>query len=177
MAGSIILLNGTSSSGKTTLATELQRMLPSPWIVLSADRVLGGFPFDHPASSLDDVWRPLGRLFYDTVARFCDAGFDVIAEQVFQDPLQLEDAVDRLAGHRIWFVGVRCEVDEAERRENARGDGTPPGTARHQADLVHGGRAYDIEVDTSDITPQRAARTVADALSQPPSAFATLASS
>lgn len=177
MAGSIILLNGTSSSGKTTLAKELQRMLPSPWVVLSADRVLGGFPFDHPASKLDGVWRPLGRLFYDTAARFSDAGFDVIAEQVFQDPLQLEDAVARLAGHRLWFVGVRCELDEAERRENARGDGTPPGTARHQAELVHGDRVYDIEVDTSAITPGRAAQAVIDGLSEPPSAFATLAPS
>lgn len=177
MAGSIILLNGTSSSGKTTLATELQQMLPSPWVFLSADAVLGGFPFDHPACELDDVWRPLGGLFYDTVARFCDAGFDVIAEQVFQDPRQLEDAVERLAGHRVWFVGVRCELDDVERRENARGDGTPPGTALLQADLVHSGRVYDIEVDTSDVTPGRAARKVADGLSQTPSAFGTLASS
>jgi chloramphenicol 3-O phosphotransferase len=176
VAGSIILLNGTSSSGKTTLALELQRTLPSPWMFLSADAVLGGFPFDHPECKLDEVWRPLGRLFYDTVARFCDAGFDVIAEQVFQDRRQLDDAVHRLARHQVWFVGVRCDVNEAERRENARADGTPLGTARKQADLVHCDRVYDIEVDTSAIAPKQAARSVVDGLSRPPSAFTALAS-
>jgi chloramphenicol 3-O phosphotransferase len=40
-----------------------------------------------------------------------------------------------------------------ERREQARGDRTL-GLARWQYDKVHAGMAYDLELDTSDATPE-----------------------
>lgn len=50
VTGRVLLLNGTSSAGKTTLAQLLVRELPTPWIHLRADNVLGGYPFQHPAA-------------------------------------------------------------------------------------------------------------------------------
>ncbi len=40
--GKVILLNGCSSSGKTTLALALQRLLPTPWQLLSLDQFRDG---------------------------------------------------------------------------------------------------------------------------------------
>lgn len=176
MVGSIILLNGISSSGKSAIAHEMQKVLPEPWVILSADRVLGGFPFDHPAIQVDDVWRPLGLLFYETIGRFADGGFNVIAEQVFQDSRQLDDAVATLAARMLWFVGIHCDLDVAEQREAVRRDGTKVGTARYHSERVHRHGHYDIEIDTSAMTAQQAAEAIVKQLRTEPAAFGRIAS-
>jgi chloramphenicol 3-O phosphotransferase len=48
----IVLLNGTSSSGKTTLAKALQRAMPTPYLHLGIDTVVFALPgrwLDAPA--------------------------------------------------------------------------------------------------------------------------------
>lgn len=174
MTGRIILLNGTSSSGKSTLARALQTALPAPFIHLSADNVLGGYPFSHPATDTASL-RPLGRLFYETVALFADNDVDVVAEQVFQQPAQLEDAVRVLQTHRLWFVGVHCTLDVAEARERERNDGTTIGTARYQHDRVHRHGTYDVEVDTTTNPTGTSVGVIIGALDREPMAFRTLA--
>jgi chloramphenicol 3-O-phosphotransferase len=42
--GRIVLLNGTSSSGKTTLVRALQDLLPDPWIEIGIDRFVFALP-------------------------------------------------------------------------------------------------------------------------------------
>jgi chloramphenicol 3-O phosphotransferase len=48
----------------------------------------------------------------------------------------------------VLWVGVRCAAAVAAGRAIARGDSTP-GMAGSQADLVHEGVVYDLEVDTT----------------------------
>jgi chloramphenicol 3-O phosphotransferase len=48
----------------------------------------------------------------------------------------------------VLWVGVRCEAGVAAGRELARGDRVP-GMAASQAELVHQGVRYDLEVDTT----------------------------
>ncbi|MGZ6307651.1 MAG: phosphotransferase-like protein, partial [Ktedonobacterales bacterium] len=40
----VIIVNGGSSSGKTTIATYLQDMLPLPWLRLSIDTLIDAMP-------------------------------------------------------------------------------------------------------------------------------------
>ena len=42
MSGRIILLNGASSSGKSTLAREMQAQLETPFLHLSSDQLVDG---------------------------------------------------------------------------------------------------------------------------------------
>ena len=46
------------------------------------------------------------------------------------------------------LVGVRCDLDELERRETARGD-RRPGNARTQHQELYKEKQYDVEVDTT----------------------------
>ncbi|NEE45547.1 chloramphenicol phosphotransferase, partial [Streptomyces sp. SID8455] len=55
---------------------------------------------------------------------------------------------ERLGGLEVLWVGVRCEPEVAAGRETARGDRVA-GMAASQAELVHRGVAYDLEVDTT----------------------------
>ncbi len=63
----------------------------------------------------------------------------------------------------LW-VGVRCESAVAEGREIARGDRIS-GMAAAQAEIVHQGVRYDLEVDTTRTESLVCARTIAARLS------------
>ena len=59
----------------------------------------------------------------------------------------------------LW-VGVRCDGAVAAGREIARGDRVT-GMAASQADLVHRGVTYDLEVDTTHTESMECARAIA----------------
>ncbi len=59
----------------------------------------------------------------------------------------------------LW-AGVRCESSVAAGREVARGDRVT-GMAVSQAEVVHRGVRYDLEVDTTRDESMECARTIA----------------
>ena len=59
----------------------------------------------------------------------------------------------------LW-VGVRCAPEVAAEREIARGD-RAAGMAAGQAETVHQGVVYDIEIDTSHTESLDCARAIA----------------
>ena len=44
MTVQVILLNGASSSGKTSLARAIQRQLPTPWLTFGVDSLIAAMP-------------------------------------------------------------------------------------------------------------------------------------
>ncbi len=145
--GKIIMLNGVSSSGKSTLAKELERRLPG-FFHLSVD------DFDKVVNAMED--REAGRLipveteyfFHRTVAMFSDRGVNLIVDQILHDGFTTEDAIKTLGAHPVVFVGVHCPVEELRKREEARGD-RQVGQGEAQLAYVHQqGEVYDVEVNT-----------------------------
>jgi chloramphenicol 3-O phosphotransferase len=65
-----------------------------------------------------------------------------------------------VAGLAVLWVGVRCDSAVAAAREAARGDRIP-GMAVSQANVVHAGVSYDLEVDTTHTESLACARTIA----------------
>ncbi len=89
------------------------------------------------------------------------AGANVIIDDVFLGgPASQEPWRKALAGLDVLWVGVRCESEVAEAREIARGD-RPKGMAAAQAEKVHEGVSYDVEVDTTHMESLACARTIA----------------
>ncbi|UQZ35392.1 chloramphenicol phosphotransferase [Paenibacillus sp. PK3_47] len=144
--GSIILLNGVSSSGKSTLAKALIKRLPD-YFHYSID------DFDLVIERMED--RDHGRLipvpteyfYHRTIAMFADKGVNLIADHVIHDPFTRTDWLESLAGYDVLRVGVHCPPEELERRERERGD-RRIGQALEQLDFVHKDEVYDLEVDT-----------------------------
>lgn len=144
--GTIILLNGVSSSGKSTLAAKLLQNMSGyfPLAIDNFDEFIGQIE-DRPNQKYIPVDTEV--LFHKTIAMFSDAGIDVIVDHILYDPPTRKDFYETLAGYPVFFVGVHCPIAELERRERERGD-RRIGQGKTQLDFVHKHEVYDIEVDT-----------------------------
>lgn len=169
MAGSIILLNGTSSAGKTTLGQALQDQADGLWLLAGLDQYLAmlGKPYlsAHWGEILGDPVRPgmvgddLIRAMYAAAAAAADSGVNVVVDHVLVSDNWRRWACEVFAPRRAWLVGVRCDPVALEAREQARGDRTP-GQAVRQYNVVHEDCVYDIEIDTTHVDADAGAAAV-----------------
>lgn len=144
--GLIIVLNGVSSSGKTSLANELTKLLPD-FFTFSID------DYDIVIDKMED--RENGRLipieteyfYHKNVAMFADRGVNLILDQIIHDTKTMQTFYETLNEYTILFVGVHCSPEELTRREQFRGD-RHIGLAISQLEFVHRQEVYDIEVNT-----------------------------
>ena len=157
--GRVLILNGGSSAGKTTLGRGLQSALSDTWLLLGLDLLIWTLPprlINH-ANGLSvhegvivrgDLFMSLYAGFQSAVATLARSGVNVLL-----DDLTLDGTVDQqrwsevLQGLDVLWVGVRCAPAIAAERE-ARRQSRLPGIACHQAESVHVGVRYDVEVDT-----------------------------
>ncbi|MFD7535063.1 chloramphenicol phosphotransferase CPT family protein [Streptomyces sp. NPDC059819] len=175
--GRIIFLNGTSSSGKSSIARELVDILDDGvFFHLAVDSFNAMRTKRNLAQEDLDVALRRTRLgFHRSIAAMAEVGNDVVVDHVLSEPWRLIDCLSVLPPDNVLFVGVRCRLDELARREQARGD-RPPGLAALQYDLVHQHGDYDIECDTSAASPRDCAELIKEFLPRrpTPTAFARL---
>lgn len=180
-ATNILLLNGCTSAGKTSLARALQAQLPGCWLRFGIDDAFGMLPLalhDNP----DGVWFDtdawgdprlnMGKSGWTTLAAYRRAavamarsGANVIIDDVILDSAARDDWVAVLPANGAVICGVRCSLDELCRRERARGD-RRIGQARGQFRHVHDDMTYDIEVDTTAASPEACAEQIKSCLSR-----------
>jgi len=199
--GNIIFLNGTSSSGKTSITKALQEIMEGYYIWTGIDHFLGAAPNKIHTSS-DGINPPTFQGFlwiypngdnrvselrigpaalrlcagiYGAAAALAVTGNDVIIDDVIFDSRVLEEAVNTLHTFNVLFVGVRCPFEIAEQREQERGDRTQ-GLVKAHYDLVHSHGIYDFEVDTSTLTAMECAIQIKNRLQNgmPPDALQRL---
>jgi chloramphenicol 3-O phosphotransferase len=100
---------------------------------------------------------------YRAAAAYAAAGNHAVVDDVIYDPRVLEAAVEALGYTSVLFVGIRCPPEVAEERERDRGD-RALGGARVFADAVHRHGVYDLEVDSSILSPAESAAAIEAAL-------------
>lgn len=169
----IIFLNGASSSGKSSIAKQLQATLEEMYLHIGIDTFIGLMP--NKSNKLDAVnvmadgfyWKPTelnGRTIYKiakggygakvndayrtTIAHLADNGLNIIVDDVCDGAHEMKIWQDVLHNNDCLFVGVFCDNEELERREKVRED-RQIGTAIEQSLRVHQGIKYDLTVDTS----------------------------
>jgi len=194
--GNILILNGTSSSGKTSIVRALQELLDAPYLDAGIDKFLWMLPKRYLNEPLwhevfEYIWHkddgtakpeimagPLGHQLmsgmHHAIAVLARAGNNVIADHVLVEKRWLQECADLFSDFQAWFVGIRCPLEVLERRERERSDRTL-GQARAQFHLVHAHGLYDVEVDTSVYDPKECALQIKHHLQHgPPSAFKRL---
>lgn len=167
--GVIIFLNGTSSSGKSSIAEELLPVLDDTYFHMPVDafhamRARRDLTPEELRSALRHTW--MG--FHRAVAGMAAGGNNVVVDHVLSERWRLLDCVALFVPEDVVLVGVHCPLPELERREQERGN-RPTGLAARQIAQVHAHGIYDIECDTSTTSPSDCARRIKDFLPRRPS--------
>jgi len=183
MSGRVVILNGPSSVGKSTIAGALQAALGEPWLKVAFDDFLGFVPVRLvnlvPSADPGLRWFPAEDTGEDAtrivvgeyghrvihgmhraIAALAQSGLDVIVDDVLLEAAWLDDYLDAMAGIDVFFIGVTAPLSVIEEREIARGDRFPR-QARGHYDHVHHDQVYDLLVDTSTSSPEACMERVA----------------
>ena len=164
MPGNVILLNGASSSGKSTLALELQRQLPLPFWHYSIDhlRSAGVLPKARIHSG-EFAWKNLRDSFFEgfhhSIRAFALAGNNLVVEHIVENERWLNRLLVALEDVDVFYVGVHCPLEELERRERERGD-RRIGEARADFATTHTFGIYDFECSSTEAVDAVAASLV-----------------
>ena len=169
----MIILNGGSSSGKSGIIRCLQAVLPDPWLAFGCDSFVAALPAKMQESdagiafaadggvSVGSDFRALEAAWIHGVVATARAGARIIIDEVFLGGAAGQQRWHKaLGGLDVLWVGVRCDGAVAAGREIARGDRVQ-GMAASQAELVHEGVSYDMEVDTTHTEALVCARAIA----------------
>jgi chloramphenicol 3-O phosphotransferase len=196
--GQIVVLNGPPRSGKSSIVEAIQAAFDGLWVNLGVDvsrrmtpeRLQPGIGLrpgevTHTAAPFVPV---LYTALYHSIAAHSRLGVNVAVDVGHYDAEILTHAARRLLGLPVLFVGVHCPLEVIMERRRAAGperyavaaEGKQiPEPVLAWQEAVHGGWPYDLEVDTSRLSPEECAAAIRVRLdAEPaPSAFGQLASS
>jgi chloramphenicol 3-O phosphotransferase len=168
--GRVIVLNGASSSGKSSLAHRVRALMPSPFLLFSADQLVaaGVVPPRRdeagPFAWVDRVRPRFFDGFHRCIPALAAAGNDVLVEHVVEFVEWRHQLDELLEGVDVFWVGVVCDLDVLDRREAARGDRRiGEGRAHVERNRVHELGPYDLVVDTTAGVDDTLARSVVEA--------------
>lgn len=148
----IIILNGVSSAGKTTISKKIQSHFEEHYLWISNDSFCDMCSSTHWKKD----WKPIINIalkaMVHSIKASADIGLNMVVDQVFlNDETQghiLGDCVALLHDYDVFFVRVDCDLEELERREKERGN-RKIGQAKSQLNSVHSHEEYDLAVNTS----------------------------
>jgi len=159
------MLNGTSSSGKTTIARALQEAAPRVLLNFSIDSILSALP----ASAVERIVRGddisdldypgLVRGYYACVRELLALGRDLIVDNAITARDRAELLMAAVASHHVVMVGLDCPPEVLAERERARGD-RQVGMAVAQQARIHTWLHYDLRIDTSHTAAETAAQQI-----------------
>jgi chloramphenicol 3-O phosphotransferase len=199
VTGRIVILNGAPRSGKSSIAVAIQETFDGVWMNLGVDgfmrmtpaRFMPGMGL-RPGGERRDIEPLVQTLYgalYESIAAHSRAGLNVVVDVGHHDGYAvprhiLPDCASRLSGLPVLFVGVRCPIGTImERRRDtgwkvggAADDPIPRPVLLWQKE-VHTPGIYDLEVDTSVLSPEECAAAIRRHLDDgpPSSAFRQLA--
>lgn len=188
--GWIVILNGAPRSGKSSIAAAIQERFDGPWMNLGVDayvhhitpsRYRPGIGL-RPGGERPDLEPFVATCYaalYESVAAHSRLGLHVVVDVGHHDAFAerrhtLVDAARRLVGLPALLVGVRCPIDVIMERRSGAGGSYVRGTAqepfppqvRAWEREVHSPGIYDLEVDTSVLSPAACADVISQRLAE-----------
>lgn len=174
-----ILLHGVSSAGKTTICKYLRELYPTPMIFHGVDQVwkLLGIKYVSADGDLDNLYGPHKKeglgfikcedgtmeefagpvgehiivLYLKTLLLHYQHNMSFVSDYVIIDQDLLYRAATKFKDLNIYFISVKCDLDELNRREKFRGDrfvGTSENQYKYLFNFKH--LEFDYSVDTTN---------------------------
>ena len=168
----VLILNGCSSAGKTSLVKAIQHLSEEPWLTFGIDSVIDAMPgklvgsgkeaaegfhfvsdfekgFPITKIKIGSIGEKVSNLAPKIVKLLADNGFNIAVDEVIWEEKDLKKYALALNKHQVYYVKVDCELSVNEEREILRGD-RRLGMARAQsAEMANLNWDYDFQVDTS----------------------------
>jgi len=151
--GKIILINGATSAGKSTLALSLQDDLDEPFWHFSIDHLRDSKVLpDSRIQNGDFEWSAMRPDFFNGFHRclpaVAAAGNNLIIEHIIETREWMDLLLSLLSPFDVFFIGIHCPLAELERREILRGN-RPIGGARADYENIHTFGHYDLELEST----------------------------
>lgn len=177
-AGKIILINGTSSSGKSTILHAIQNSVEDVYLECGIDKFIFMMPeryLERPlwddvlglASKAGATGHQLIRGMHQTIKALSLAGCNVLADHVLVEPEWARECATLFSSLPAYLVGVNCPIEILEERERNRKNRTL-GQAALQIPLIHKYLSYDVEVDSHQQSVEECVKSILSCLAQPP---------
>lgn len=179
----VIIINGGSSAGKTSMSLAFQNMVSEPYFLLGIDM----YWFAMPPKEIDletvtpqyyqwyqeksedglEYFRILPGKYlnesmlarYKSMAAYLERGLNVIADEVFWTRDWLVESLRIFEPYTCYYVGIYCSDEELSRREVQRGD-RYLGWARGSQIYSHKDAIYDLTIDNTFKTPEECAQEI-----------------
>lgn len=165
--GIVIILNGASAAGKSTLQKELQKLFPIPYLGIGLDTFFvgvlperfvlgpnleGDVPQEKIMQGVPSISETGHRLFtlsvgplgdqvihgmHHALAAYAQQENNLIVDYIAYKKEWIPDLVNALKGLTVYVIGVDCPLDILEERERARGRSFVEGHARSHYSSVH----------------------------------------
>ena len=183
--GKVIILNGPSGSGKSSIQKAFQKlMMPNLWVKVGIDNLFDMVMPDITSenmlfwqskndirwveSTVDEQGHSIVTLFVgeqgskvayamnSAIAAYAKSGCNVIVDYIMYDKDWMTDLQSKLRSIETCYVKVAIPLLTLEEREANRGT-SPKGHARSHYATVYGNIKYDLEVDSGKQTPEQIA--------------------
>jgi len=178
-ASTIIIINGVSSVGKTSVATNLQGLFSTPYLNFGYDMLIERMPKNFIAFNADTAgmrfnqeeesnevslsFGPAGMALLKAIPNvlkgLADAGNNIIVDISISPIDIMPDLITALQHHSVYFIALTAPLEVIEYREKERGDRIV-GFARFQYASIHHNKQYDLMLDTSCSTPYECAQKI-----------------
>jgi len=188
--GKVIVLNGPSGSGKSSIQKEFQTLhMPNLWIKVGIDNLFDNVmpeitqenmkfwqsknPIRWVEKTKDDQGNDIVTLFVgqqgrnvfyamnSCIAAYAKNGCNVIVDYIAYEKEMLHDLKEKLKGITTYFIAVEIPLDVLEQRESDRGT-SPKGHARSHYFTVYGDIKYDLTVNTEKNSAKEIAQQIKD---------------
>ncbi|MCL5874946.1 MAG: AAA family ATPase [Candidatus Dependentiae bacterium] len=176
--GAVIILNGPSGSGKSSIQKEFQKiMMPALWIKLGIDNLFDG-PMPDITMENINYWQSPNQIRWveesrdaennklitlfvgsqgekvaygmnSAIADYAKNGCNIIVDYIAYKQEWLSDLQKKLENIPTLYVAVEISLETLEKREEARGT-SPRGHARSHYFTVYGNQKYDLRVNSQN---------------------------
>lgn len=173
----IIILNGPSSAGKSSIQQEFQQlMLPELWLKIGIDSFFDGvmpeinttnmhfWQSKNPIRWVEEIHDQAGnriitlmvgpegeKVAYamnSAIAEYAKNGCNAIVDYIAYNQEWLTDLQSKLKDIQTYYVAVQIPLEVLEQREEARGT-SPSGHARSHYHSVYSNIHYDLTVNSA----------------------------